>query len=121
MAHGKHSVTQAVRMLRSHRVAFTEHPYAYEERGGTAVSARELGVPYLELAAAEVARFHSDMDALGMRPPAAEPSTQGWEGVRAARRKARSSSRSRRRSATDACHPTMRNASGSVAMPVTVA
>ena len=31
--------------------------------------ARELGVPYLELAASEVARFHSDMDALGMRPP----------------------------------------------------
>jgi len=35
--------------------------------------ARELGVPYLDLAASEVARFHSDMDALGMRPPAAEP------------------------------------------------
>lgn len=25
-------------------MAFTEHPYRYEERGGTAVSARELGV-----------------------------------------------------------------------------
>jgi L-cysteine:1D-myo-inositol 2-amino-2-deoxy-alpha-D-glucopyranoside ligase len=35
--------------------------------------ARELGVPYLELAAAELARFRSDMDALGMRPPIAEP------------------------------------------------
>jgi L-cysteine:1D-myo-inositol 2-amino-2-deoxy-alpha-D-glucopyranoside ligase len=35
--------------------------------------ARELGVPYLELADAEVARFHSDMDALHMRPPIAEP------------------------------------------------
>ena len=35
--------------------------------------ARELGVPYLELAAAELARFQSDMDALGMRPPIAEP------------------------------------------------
>ena len=35
--------------------------------------ARELGVPYLELAAAEIARFHSDMDALEMRPPVAEP------------------------------------------------
>jgi L-cysteine:1D-myo-inositol 2-amino-2-deoxy-alpha-D-glucopyranoside ligase len=35
--------------------------------------ARELGVPYLELAAAEMARFHSDMDALDMRPPIAEP------------------------------------------------
>ena len=31
-------------MLRAHGVAFTEHPYRYEERGGTAVSARELGV-----------------------------------------------------------------------------
>ncbi len=37
-------VTSAVRMLREHRVDFTHHPYAYEERGGTAVSARELGV-----------------------------------------------------------------------------
>ena len=35
--------------------------------------ARELGVPYLELAAAELARFRSDMEALGMRPPVAEP------------------------------------------------
>ena len=31
--------------------------------------ARELGVPYLELAEAEMARFHSDMDALEMRAP----------------------------------------------------
>jgi L-cysteine:1D-myo-inositol 2-amino-2-deoxy-alpha-D-glucopyranoside ligase len=35
--------------------------------------ARELGIPYLELAEAELARFWSDMDALGMRPPVAEP------------------------------------------------
>jgi L-cysteine:1D-myo-inositol 2-amino-2-deoxy-alpha-D-glucopyranoside ligase len=35
--------------------------------------ARELGVPYLELAAAEMARFHGDMAALEMRPPIAEP------------------------------------------------
>ena len=35
--------------------------------------ARELGVPYLELAAAEIARFHGDMAALEMRPPVAEP------------------------------------------------
>jgi Cys-tRNA(Pro) deacylase len=38
-------VTAAVRVLREHGVAFTDHPYAYEERGGTAASARELGVP----------------------------------------------------------------------------
>jgi L-cysteine:1D-myo-inositol 2-amino-2-deoxy-alpha-D-glucopyranoside ligase len=35
--------------------------------------ARELGVPYLELAEAEMARFRSDMAALEMRPPVAEP------------------------------------------------
>lgn len=37
-------VTQAERVLREHGVAYTEHPYRYEEKGGTAVSARELGV-----------------------------------------------------------------------------
>jgi L-cysteine:1D-myo-inositol 2-amino-2-deoxy-alpha-D-glucopyranoside ligase len=35
--------------------------------------ARELGVPYLELAESEMARFHSDMEALEMRAPNAEP------------------------------------------------
>src|SRR5436309_6124117 len=35
--------------------------------------ARELGVPYLELAAAETARFRGDMVALEMRPAVAEP------------------------------------------------
>ncbi|MGI9603660.1 MAG: cysteine--tRNA ligase [Acidimicrobiales bacterium] len=35
--------------------------------------ARELGVDYLELAAAEIARFHGDMAALDAQPPAAEP------------------------------------------------
>ena len=43
-AEAKLPVTAAVRVLRGHGVAFTHHPYAYEERGGTAVSARELGV-----------------------------------------------------------------------------
>lgn len=38
------SVTPAMRVLRQHQVAFEEHPYAYEARGGTAVSSRELGV-----------------------------------------------------------------------------
>src|SRR5512147_2958054 len=37
-------VTAAVRVLRAAGVAWTEHPYAYEEKGGTAVPARELGV-----------------------------------------------------------------------------
>ena len=31
-------------MLRDRHVAFSDHSYAYEPRGGTAVSARELGV-----------------------------------------------------------------------------
>ncbi len=38
------SVTPAIHFLRQHKVPFTEHPYRYEERGGTAVSSRELGV-----------------------------------------------------------------------------
>jgi Cys-tRNA(Pro) deacylase len=38
------SATPAVHFLRRHGVAFTEHPYRYEERGGTRVSARELDV-----------------------------------------------------------------------------
>lgn len=33
-----------VSVLKEHGVAFTEHSYRYEERGGTAVSSRELGV-----------------------------------------------------------------------------
>ena len=38
------SATPAIHFLRQHGVEFTEHEYRYEERGGTAVSARELGV-----------------------------------------------------------------------------
>src|SRR5947209_6181846 len=38
------SETPATQFLRGHEVPFSEHPYAYEEHGGTAVSARELGV-----------------------------------------------------------------------------
>ncbi len=45
MAKDTPPVTAAVRMLREHGVAFTHHFYTYEERGGTAVSARELGLP----------------------------------------------------------------------------
>ncbi len=44
MSKDKQPVTAAVRVLREHGVAFTHHLYAYEERGGTEVSARELGV-----------------------------------------------------------------------------
>jgi Cys-tRNA(Pro) deacylase len=45
MAKVKSPVTAAIRVLRQAGVAFGEHPYNYEEKGGTAVSARELGVP----------------------------------------------------------------------------
>ncbi|HET9976818.1 MAG TPA: aminoacyl-tRNA deacylase [Burkholderiaceae bacterium] len=38
------SETPATQWLRRHGVAFTEHPYDYVEHGGTAESARQLGV-----------------------------------------------------------------------------
>jgi Cys-tRNA(Pro) deacylase len=46
MAKKEHvSETPATQLLRQRGVAFSEHPYQYEEHGGTTVSARELGVP----------------------------------------------------------------------------
>ena len=39
------SETPATAFLKKNGVAFTEHPYDYEERGGTRVSAEKLGVP----------------------------------------------------------------------------
>jgi len=39
------SATPATALLRKLGVAFSEHPYDYEDHGGTGVSARELGVP----------------------------------------------------------------------------
>lgn len=44
MAKDKTPVTPAIRALRTAGVTFSPHPYNYEEKGGTAVSARELGV-----------------------------------------------------------------------------
>lgn len=44
MGKAKTPVTPAVRALRAAGVPFTDHPYDYEEQGGTAVPARELGV-----------------------------------------------------------------------------
>jgi len=42
---GRHvSETPATRFLRQRKVAFGEHPYEYVEHGGTAESARQLGV-----------------------------------------------------------------------------
>lgn len=56
------SETPATQFLRRHGVAFSEHPYAYEEHGGTAVSARELGVDE-----------HSVVKTLVMQDEAAKP------------------------------------------------
>jgi len=39
------SATPAIHALRRHHIPFTEHPYRYEDHGGTRVSSRELGVP----------------------------------------------------------------------------
>ena len=39
------SETPATAWLRQHAVSFTEHPYDYVDHGGTAESARQLGVP----------------------------------------------------------------------------
>jgi Cys-tRNA(Pro) deacylase len=44
MAKEKLPVTQAVRALRAAGVKYTDHPYTYEENGGTEVCARELKV-----------------------------------------------------------------------------
>jgi Cys-tRNA(Pro) deacylase len=50
MAKKEHvSETPATQFLRKQQVAFAEHPYEYEEHGGTAVSARVLGVPEHEV------------------------------------------------------------------------
>lgn len=45
MAKEKFPVTPAIRVLRAEKVEFTPHLYIYEEKGGTAVCARELGFP----------------------------------------------------------------------------
>jgi Cys-tRNA(Pro) deacylase len=45
MAKKEHvSETPATQWLRKHGVAFSEHPYDYEEHGGTTVSSQKLGV-----------------------------------------------------------------------------
>lgn len=38
------SETPATQMLKAHGVVFTEHPYEYVEHGGTAESAKQLGL-----------------------------------------------------------------------------
>jgi Cys-tRNA(Pro) deacylase len=43
------SETPATALLRQHGVTFSEHPYDYVDRGGTAESSRQLGVPEHEV------------------------------------------------------------------------
>ncbi|ATQ75314.1 Cys-tRNA(Pro) deacylase [Massilia violaceinigra] len=63
MAKKEHiSETPATQFLRKHGVIFSEHPYPYEEHGGTSVSARELGVSE-----------HSVVKTLVMQDEAAKP------------------------------------------------
>ena len=50
MKKGRHvSETPATQFLRRAGVDFSEHPYDYVDRGGTAESARQLGVPENEV------------------------------------------------------------------------
>ncbi len=44
MSDNKPVMTTAIRELMDHKVQFTSHFYKYEEKGGTSVSSRELGV-----------------------------------------------------------------------------
>lgn len=44
MAKEKIPATQAIRELKKHKIKFVPRLYKYEEKGGTKVSARELGV-----------------------------------------------------------------------------
>ena len=44
MSRDKLPATPAIRILREKGLTFTEHPYKYEDKGGTAVCARELHV-----------------------------------------------------------------------------
>ncbi len=63
MAKKEHiSETPATQFLRKQAVSFSDHPYPYEEHGGTKVSARELGVPE-----------HSVVKTLVMQDEAARP------------------------------------------------
>jgi Cys-tRNA(Pro) deacylase len=44
MSSQKISVTPAIRQLKAEAVSFSLHPYAYEEKGGTATASAALGV-----------------------------------------------------------------------------
>src|SRR3989339_523398 len=39
-----HPITQAIRVLKQKKVGFTLRPYRYQDKGGTEVASRELGM-----------------------------------------------------------------------------
>jgi len=41
---GSHPITQAIRFLKQRKVGFTLRPYKYQEKGGTEIASRELGM-----------------------------------------------------------------------------
>ena len=45
MSKDKYPVTPAIRQLREHHIAYEPHIFTYEEHGGTAQTAAELGIP----------------------------------------------------------------------------
>jgi Cys-tRNA(Pro) deacylase len=45
MKESKCPVTPAIHFLRERGIEFTPHVYDYEERGGTAISSKKLGIP----------------------------------------------------------------------------
>ena len=55
------SLTPATQALRAAGVAYSEHPYTYVDHGGTAESARQLGVP--EHAIVKTLVMHDERDA----------------------------------------------------------
>lgn len=44
MSRDKVPSTQAIRVLKQHKIKFIPRPYKYEKKGGTKASARELGI-----------------------------------------------------------------------------
>jgi Cys-tRNA(Pro) deacylase len=44
MSKDKAPITPAIRVLRNEKAAYTEHPYQYVDRGGTATFAKQYGV-----------------------------------------------------------------------------
>src|SRR5512138_3507407 len=93
---GKAPSTPATRLLREKGVAYTEHLYRYEERGGTRVSSRELGVDE-----------HAVVKTLVMQDDAGEPLVVLMHGDREVSTKALA--RQLGRKAVEICRPEVAN------------